>query len=88
MSDEPRGRRVAERVQDGWDNALAYLNLILEETLPGRPLADLTNKKLEELGASLPFYQGLPELFGDLQNICNEHRISRPAIAARAVTSR
>ena len=74
------GRRVAERVQDGWDNALAYLNLILEEAIPGRPLENLTNERLEELGAGLPFYQGLPELFTDLQSICNEHRISRPAI--------
>ena len=74
------GRRVAERVQDGWDNALAYLNAILEEALPGRPLENLTNKRLGELGATLPFYQGLPELFTDLQNICDEHRISRPAI--------
>jgi phosphoserine phosphatase len=39
---ESCGRRVADRVQD---NALAYLNLILEETLPGRPLENLTNKK-------------------------------------------
>src|SRR6187455_75376 len=67
------GRRVAERVQDGWDNALAYLNAILEEALPGRPLENLTNKRLGELGATLPFYQGLPELFTDLQNICDEH---------------
>jgi hypothetical protein len=67
-------------VQDGWDNALAYLNLILEETADGRPLENLTNQKLSDLGRALTFYQGLPEIFTDLRGICEEHRISRPAI--------
>jgi phosphoserine phosphatase len=73
-------RRVAELVRDGWDNALAYLNLILDETAPGRPLENLTNRKLHELGAGLTFYNGLPQLFYDLQTIASEHRIARPAV--------
>src|SRR5262249_34445712 len=74
------GQRVANLVKDGWDNALAYLNLILDETGPGRPLENLTNANLRELGASLTFYDGLPQLFDDLQNIADEHRVARPAV--------
>ena len=80
------GRRVAALVKDGWDNALAYLNVLLEETAPGRPLANLTNQKLLELGSSLSFYQGLPGLFDDLQAIVSEHKISCPAIEAYIVS--
>src|SRR5262245_17437853 len=74
------GRRVAALVNEGWDNALAYLNIILDETASGRPLAGLSNAALQELGESLTFYDGLPQLFDDLRQIVNEHRISRPGI--------
>lgn len=74
------GRRVAELVADGWDNALAYLSLILDETGKGRPLENLTNSRLREIGQTLKFYTGLPQLFFDLQAITSEHPMSRPAI--------
>jgi hypothetical protein len=71
---------VAPLVNDGWDNALAYLNLILDEAAPGRPLESLTNARLREIGADLAIYNGLPQLFDDLQVITAEHRMTRPAV--------
>jgi hypothetical protein len=43
-------------------------------------LAHLTNEKLRGIGAGLSFYDGLPDLFADIQAIAGEHRISRPAV--------
>jgi phosphoserine phosphatase len=72
--------RVRTRVQGGWDPALAYLDLLLERATPGGPLAGLTNKKLADFGASLEFYEGIPQLFKDLKKIVAKHTTSNPSI--------
>jgi phosphoserine phosphatase len=72
--------RVRTRVQGGWDPALAYLDLLLERATLGGPLAGLTNKKLADFGASLEFYEGIPQLFKDLKKIVAKHTTSNPSI--------
>jgi phosphoserine phosphatase len=71
---------VGARVQNEWDPALAYLDLLLEHVGPGKPLGDLTNRRLAEFGGSLEFYQGIPQLFEDLRQIVVKHRVSSPSI--------
>jgi phosphoserine phosphatase len=71
---------VRARVQSGWDPALAYLDLLLEQAAPGGPLEGLTNKRLADFGASLEFYRGIPRLFKDLKGIVAKHEVSKPSI--------
>lgn len=67
---------VKALLDKGYDPPLAYLNLLLREIGPGKPLGELTNQGLREFGASLDqdWFPGLPELFGDLRSITSEHR--------------
>jgi phosphoserine phosphatase len=72
--------RVKARVESGWDPALAYLDLLLELSGPGKSLARLTNQRLAEFGASLSFYRGIPQLFKDLRKMVSKHTTSNPSI--------
>ena len=47
-------------INAGWDPALAYLKLILDETGQGKPFGRLTNEALRTFGAGLEFYQVFP----------------------------
>lgn len=81
------GKRQRELLEQGWDPALAYLKLILDETGEGKPLGKLTNKKLREFGAGLNFYQGIPDLFNDLQALAKKYRRFSPAVEFYIVSS-
>lgn len=74
------GKDVKKRVDSEWDPTIAYLDLFLEYVGPGKPLGKLTNKELKRFGSSLGFYEGIPELFQDLEALVAEHRISHPSI--------
>jgi hypothetical protein len=53
-------RRCAELVRDeGYDNELAYMKVMLDTFGMDRP----TNAELKKLGSKLTFYRGLPEIF-------------------------
>ncbi len=53
-------RRCSELVaNDGYDNELAYMKVLLDTLGMDRP----TNAELKSLGGKLNFYQGLPEMF-------------------------
>ena len=69
-------RRVPALVSKGYDPPLAYLNLLLQETGSGKPLGELTNQALRDLGRSLDetWFPGLPDLFQDLRSLASEHR--------------
>ncbi len=68
------------RIDEGWDPPLAYLTWILESVGSGKRFGNLTNAQLREFGATLEFYEGIPELFDDLRAITLEHVLTRPAI--------
>jgi phosphoserine phosphatase len=57
-------------LKNGYDQPCAYLKLILDRVGDGKPFGKLTNKALEDFGATLDgdFYQGLPGFFDDLRN--------------------
>jgi hypothetical protein len=56
---------------DGWESELAYLKTLLDYLELDRP----TNEDLRRLGAKLRFYEGLPEMFTELESVLNEaHR--------------
>jgi phosphoglycolate phosphatase-like HAD superfamily hydrolase len=69
-------KRTRELVDQGYDPPLAYLNLLLREVGPGKPLGELTAQHLREFGASLDasWFPGLPQLFEDLRFLAGEHR--------------
>ncbi len=62
---------VAEEVKRGWDPPLAYLEGILKLVREG-VIADLTAKKLGEVGASVEMFPGLPEVFGQLEQVLDD----------------
>ncbi len=74
------GVTMKERVDSGWDPALAYLNYIVENVGTDRQFGSLTNQDLKDFGKGLKFYNGLPGLFRDLREIASEHRISNPVV--------
>ena len=58
-------RRCTELVREnGYDNELAYMKVLLDQLGMDRP----TNQYLRELGAKLKFYKGLPEMFDEFAN--------------------
>src|SRR5690349_3916641 len=58
-------QRCTELVRDdGYDNELAYMKVLLDQLGMDRP----TNDGLKKLGAKLNFYKGLPEMFEDFTN--------------------
>ncbi len=64
-------------INDGFDPALGFLKLLLDNIGPDRPFGRLTNEDLRAFGATLDsaFKPGLPELFSDLRSIVGEFRI-------------
>ena len=58
-------RRCTELVRDnGYDNELAYMKVLLDTLGMDRP----TNTELKKLGEKLNFYEGLPEMFDQFQD--------------------
>lgn len=80
-------KRNQSLLDRGWDPALSYLHLILEEAKEGGRLDGLTNDKLGEFGKSLEFYPGIPELFADLNDIASEHEVCHPVVEFYVVSS-
>ncbi len=56
---------VAARVLDGWDPPLAYMQLLL--TYAKEKKIDISTKRLQQIGASLQLYPGLPKALEDLK---------------------
>ena len=72
--------KFAKLVEDGWDPAPAYLELILDHVGAGQPLGLLSNASLREIGKKCKFYPGLPLLFKNLKKQVSEHKVSNPTI--------
>jgi len=51
--------------EQGYDNELAYMKVMLDTLEPDRP----TNDDLRKLGESMTFYKGLPEMFSEFQKL-------------------
>ena len=58
------GRCIELVRENGYDNELAYMKVLLDTLGMDRP----TNKELTELGKKLNFYKGLPEMFEEFQD--------------------
>src|SRR5437764_8530621 len=50
--------------ENGYDNELAYMKVLLDQLGMDRP----TNEQLKKLGAKLNFYKGLPQMFEQFGN--------------------
>lgn len=63
-------------VRAGFDPALAYLKLVLDNIGPGKPLGQLTRKDLRAFGASHSrhVYPGLPGFFNDVRKMVAKHK--------------
>lgn len=59
-------QEVDNRVEEGWDPPLAYMQLLLEYAKVKK--IDVSKKTLRQIGASLKLYPGLPKAFGELKN--------------------
>ncbi len=58
--------------QEGYDGELAYLKCMLDYLEMDRP----TNDELKALGTKLCYYKGVPEIFGELNNVLtSQHRM-------------
>src|SRR6202022_152535 len=58
-------RRCADLVREnGYDNELAYMKVLLDTLGMDRP----TNTELRKLGKKLNFYKGLPEMFEEFRD--------------------
>jgi hypothetical protein len=68
-------RRCAELVRnEGYDNELAYMKVMLDTFGMDRP----TNAELRKLGRRLTFYKGLPEMFEEFRNhLLTEEQIAQ-----------
>ena len=53
--------QVQPLVKAGWDEHLAYMQMLLNLSKEGGPLEDLTDGKLAEIGGQLDFYSGVPD---------------------------
>ncbi len=69
-------RQAGALLGQGYDQAHAYLRLLLEMIGDGRPLGPLTNDQLGGMGRALDelFYPGLPGLLDDLRGIVSQNR--------------
>jgi len=59
---------VTDMVRKGWDPPLAYMRRIIDLVEDGT-MADLTNPRLEEIGAKIQFFPGIPQFFEDLHRL-------------------
>jgi phosphoserine phosphatase len=68
-------QEVRSLTDQGYDQVLAYLNLILKKIGPNKPLGELTNGDLRDFGSRLDrsYYPGLPALFDELKAIVQKH---------------
>ena len=69
--------QATELIGAGYDPPLAYLNLLLREVAPNRPLQGLTNQKLSDFGrekVEQSWFLGLPALFDDLESLVGDYR--------------
>ncbi|QQL44143.1 haloacid dehalogenase-like hydrolase [Sulfuriroseicoccus oceanibius] len=70
--------------EEGYDNELAYLKVILDYLDIDRP----TNRDLEELGAKLHFSPGVPGFFDELNGVLtDQHRIAGVEVEHYIVSS-
>ena len=70
-------QRATKLVEAGYDPPLAYLNLLLREVAPGKPLEGLTNANLAAFGREVvdkTWFPGLPALFEELQELTDQYR--------------
>jgi len=74
-ADDFWSNRVIDLVNQGYDPPLAYLNLLLKEVGPDKPLGGLTNETLNAFGESLDgsWFPGLPALFQDLRALTTDY---------------
>ena len=72
--------KAPAKLADGWDPPLGYLSMMLEMVGEGKPLGKMTNEMLFEFGKTLKFYQGIPELFSELQEVADEYPMVRPQV--------
>ena len=66
---------MKERVSDGYDPTIAWLNLVLEDVGVERPLGALTNEHLRRFGKTLEshFFPGLPEMLRRLGDTVEQY---------------
>jgi hypothetical protein len=68
-------------VEQGYDPAIAWPNLLLENVGDGKPLGRLNSDALGDFGASLDdtFYPGLPEMFEEIRDLVDrvQRRLGR-----------
>ena len=76
-------RRCTELMREqGYDNELAYMKVMLDTFGMDRP----TNTELKKLGSKLNFYKGLPEMFEEFRdNLLTENR--SPTASKSSTTS-
>jgi phosphoserine phosphatase len=72
--------KVKALVNKEWDPTLAVMTELLHNIGNGKPLRELSNEALYEFGDELEFYQGLPELFDDLNEIAKQHTLVKPSV--------
>lgn len=63
-------RSVNLMVRNGWDPPLAYMRRIMR--LVNNEEIKLTNKDLSEIGAKMSFFEGIPNVFPELQEYVNK----------------
>lgn len=76
ISTEDFWKETRRLVSQGYDQATAYLRLMLDNVGEGKPLGPLTNKDLREFGASLDgrYYPGIPQIFEILRDTVGGYR--------------
>ncbi|PYI92513.1 MAG: haloacid dehalogenase-like hydrolase [Verrucomicrobia bacterium] len=74
INSESFWRRCSELVRDdGYDNELAYMKVLLDTLGMDRP----TNADLKSLGEKLNFYKGIPEMFEEFRTgLLNEEHLA------------
>lgn len=60
-------REAADLVKQGWDPAIAYMQCMIKLAEGGGPLSGLNRTKMEEVGLTLEFHPGIPEIFSDIK---------------------
>src|SRR5436853_1467823 len=78
--------RCRELVRDdGYDNELAYMKVLLDTLAMDRP----KNAELKKLGAKLNFYKGLPEMFEQFRDglLTAEHKAHGVSVEHNIISS-